>query len=446
MIKINNHNIYKLENKLTNFNLDKINDSLLFKTILDYKDKYNSLKGDVEFLEFLDKIIHPISFYVCINIDGDLFLTQSIENNNDLEICQIYLTNCSTVNKLTYDKTMWFKTYLNSEISDEQFYIDFNKMIKDTISNHIFQIKYDLIKHNYFNLSFLSEYHCFINLLDDFELIDIVNDIGKEDNIFIDNDDFVGVFTAPILKDKIIEVLNLIVKKINFKSIFLNFPDLYFDYINISGPNLIGNVLKADIKNIIIDNDKILRFNNIKDNLLKHLKANLNIPIMYKYILYIYILYGLENKLFSKQEIYLLEKNQLFLEIMNNDYMQINLQELLAKNNFKLTQKLNYKNSSFLKKEIDYPIELINPIYEITKQKFINHKILVLFEVINNLIVYKSSTILVKDPYFFYDFTENQFKDEFLKYSNIFAKYFKYPEKELINLIKTSLKIDNLII
>lgn len=446
MIKINNHNIYKLENKLTNFNLDKINDSLLFKTILDYKDKYNSLKGDVEFLEFLDKIIHPVSFYVCINIDGDLFLTQSIENNNDLEICQIYLTNCSTVNKLTYDKTMWFKTYLNSEISDEQFYIDFNKMIKDTISNHIFQIKYDLIKHNYFNLSFLSEYHCFINLLDDFELIDIVNDIGKEDNIFIDNDDFVGGFTAPILKDKIIEVLNLIVKKINFKSIFLKFPDLYFDYINISGPNLIGNVLKADIKNIIIDNDKILRFNNIKDNLLKHLEANLNIPIMYKYILYIYILYGLENKLFSKQEIYLLEKNQLFLEIMNNDYIQINLQELLAKNNFKLTQKLNYKNSSFLKKEIDYPIELINPIYEITKQKFIDHKILVLFEVINNLIVYKSSTILVKDPYFFYDFTENQFKDEFLKYSNIFAKYFKYPEKELINLIKTSLKIDNLII
>ena len=443
MIKINNHNIYKLENKLTNFNLDKINNSLLFKTMLDYKDKYNSLKGDVEFLEFLDKIIHPISFYVCINIDGDLFLTQSIENNNDLEICQIYLTNCSTVNKLTYDKTMWFKTYLNSEISDEQFHIDFNKMIKDTISNHIFQIKYDLIKHNYFNLSFLSEYHCFINLLGDFELIDIVNDIGKDDNIFIDNNDFMG---APILKDNIVDVLNLIVKKIKFKSIFLKFPDLYFDYINISGPTLIGNVLKTDIKNIIIDNDKILRFNNIKDNLLKHLEANLNIPICYKYILYIYILYGLENKLFSKQEIYLLEKNQLFLEIMNNDYIKINIQELLTKNNFKLTQKLNYKNSSFLKKEIDYPIELINPIYEITKQKFINHKILVLFEVINNLIVYKSSTILVKDPYFFYDFTENQFKDKFLNYSNIFAKYFKYPEKELINLIKTSLKIDNLII
>lgn len=443
MIKINNHNIYKLENKLTNFNLDKINDSLLFKTILDYKDKYNSLKGDVEFLEFLDKIIHPISFYVCINIDGDLFLTQSIENNNNLEICQIYLTNCSTVNKLTYDKTMWFKTYLNSEISDEQFYIDFNKMIKDTISNHIFQIKYDLIKHNYFNLSFLSEYHCFINLLDDFELIDIVNDIGKVDDIFIDNDDFMG---TPILKDNIVDVLNLIVKKIKFKSIFLKFPDLYFDYINISGPTLIGNVLKTDINNIIIDDDQIIRFNNIKDNLLKHLEANLKIPIRYKYILYIYILYGLENKLFSKKEIYLLEKNQLFLEIMNNDYIQINLQELLAKNNFKLTQKLNYKNSSFLKKEIDYPIDLINPIYEITKQKFIDHKILVLFEVINNLIVYKSSTILVKDPYFFYDFTENQFKDEFLKYSNIFAKYFKYPEKELINLIKTSLKIDNLII
>ena len=62
MIKINNHNIYKLENKLTNFNLDKINNSLLFKTMLDYKDKYNSLKGDVEFLEFLDKIIHPIKY------------------------------------------------------------------------------------------------------------------------------------------------------------------------------------------------------------------------------------------------------------------------------------------------------------------------------------------------------------------------------------------------
>ena len=443
MIQINNHNIYKLENKLINFNLEKINDNSLFKTILDYKDKYNALKDDVEFLEFLDKIIHPISFYVCINIDGDLFLTQSIENNNDLEICQIYLTNCSTVNKLTYDKKMWFKTYLNSEISDEQFHIEFNNMIKDTISNHIFQIKYDLIKHNYFNLSFLSEYHCFINLLDDFELIDIVNDIGKDDNIFIDNNDFMG---TPILKDNIVDVLNLIVKKIKFKSIFLKFPDLYFDYINISGQTLIGNVLKTDINNIIIDDDQIIRFNNIKDNLLKHLEANLKIPIIYKYILYIYILYGLENKLFSKKEIYLLEKNQLFLEIMNNDYIQINLKKLLAKNNFKLTQKLNYKNSSFLKKEIDYPIELINPIYEITKQKFINHKILVLFEVINNLIVYKSSTILVKDPYFFYDFTENQFKDEFLKYSNIFAKYFKYPEKELINLIKTSLKIDNLII
>lgn len=430
---------------------------------------YNSLINIkfnyIEYKKIIKKFKNHINYYYRCNKPNSLLLSLGLDNNGDVVFYlkyknrdDIYINVYENKNKkyniktiLTIDinqliknnslfNTEWFiKDNQKSELElYEKMTLEINSYIKERIEHILVDIKKDYLEQdNRINIFMLTKYNFILNMLNDIELIDIINNVSINENIF-DSDHY--------LDNKSMKTVQEMINKMENNYIFLNLPEPFF--------RLTHNPFKSDI---IVNNDFIRTISKGEKYTEKFIQAiksyisamDVGIPFKtYNLNFYILVVYGLYQNLFNKKELTKLEEYGIFKEIMNSLNFNINLPKLLHNNNFKLTKEMEhiFKFNTYSVDNVIYPEKLLKPkmILNHTYEDLDSNKLYKLgyfIKMLNVLIkyhnVYIQTSLSEKECFQL----KNDIKDYILPNLEFFPEFSDLEEGELAYLIEEKLHL-----
>ena len=437
-----------------NYVFDKVYNSLI-------NIKFNY----VEYKKIIKKINNHINYYYRCNKYNNLLLSLGLDNNGDVIFFLKYKNrndlyiyvyehknkeyNIRTILTVDINQLINHSSLFNTEclIKDnkdselelyEKITLEINSYIKERIENILVEIKKDYLEQdNIINIFMLTKYNFILNMLNDIELIDIINNVSINENIF-DSDHY--------LDDKAMKTVQEMINKMENNYIFLNLPEPFF--------RLTHNPFKSDI---IVNNDFIQTISTGEKYTEKFIQAkksyisamDIGIPFKtYNLNFYILVVYGLYHNLFNKKELIKLEEYGIFKEIMNSLNFNINLPKLLNNNNFKLTKEMEhiFKFNTYSVDNVIYPEELLKPkmilsnTYEDLDSNKL-HKLTYFIKMLNVLIKYHSLYVQTSLSERECSQLKNDIKNYILPNLEFFPEFSDLKEGELAYLIEEKLYV-----
>ena len=383
--------------------VDKIDYDQFIELVSEHKIDYTALITDIEvFNKFYNKIIE---FYIKLNKDAELYLDSDKYTGSFLTI---------TVN-LTTDNM--FTQFLKGDLTKDEFKIKLKKRVAKYIADKLSETKQKMLEQYNLNLrSILEDYDDLVYLLDTDYFLDKVRE------------DYRSALSNHNTKSKLFRYLK------NYED---DFGISYIIRINdLIDKFLILNFFKNK-KNLIHKENDTPYFNKEKDELFRYINSmpdqSLNI------CQYLLVVYGLYFKLFTKEELLLLEKNGILFEVLNHSNIN-DFALLLKKNDVELKEISSiiihsYESLDFLIS--NYPNNNLNIEYEfnsnhISDTYFIKELILLS----ECLVKYNTITIYT------FLISEKKILNYFKKYADIFAMKNNISEKEFLKLVEDKLFIE----
>jgi len=430
-----------------------------------YNNLINIKFNYVEYKKIIRKLKNHINYYYRCNKPDNLLFSLGLDNNgnvifflkyknrNDLYI-DVYehknkKYNIRTIltidiNELISNNSLFNTEWLitDNEKSELELYekitLEINSYIKERIEHILVDIKKDYLEQdNRINIFMLTKYNFILNILNDIELIDIINNVSINENIF-DSDHY--------LDNKSMKTVQEMINKMENNYIFLNFPKPFF--------RLTHNPFKSDI---IVNSDfiqKISKGEKYTERFIQAKKSyilamDMEIPFKtYNLNFYILVVYGLYQNLFNKKELTKLEEYGIFKEIMNSLNFNINLTKLLHNNNFKLTKEMEhtFKFNTYSVDNVIYPEKLLKPkmilsnTYEDLDSNHL-YKLSYFIKILNVLIKYHSLYIQTSLSEKEFSQLKNDIKDYILPNLEFFPEFSDLEEGELTYLIEEKLHL-----
>lgn len=443
MIKTNTSNKSRLDilnNFFKNAVIDEENieeSSIKIKKILNKLEIYSSKEEFKNY--FLEKNRDNLIFYICLDpINKNIVIEENSQiihqklNNQSLYLISRF---CFIKNKKLYendiDWTNWLISLLHKNITITELKEELSMFIKENIYKIFYNLKLSLFKQGS-NINFVSIANnpYLIYFLKDTDLIHIVNNKDKIINKLHPDD---------VNEDLFIRTFELILKKIKYKMIFINYGLLCHSDIKDNLYNKKSN--KLNIKEFLL-----MEYNNTFNSFFHQNKLNMfekksldNLHFL------LFILYGLEKKLFTKEELAFLEESKVLFSIKNNATLakfmkQKDINNLFKKNNIKLTKNIN----SIYRDDIVYPKKLITIEYTL-ECFYTNNEFYKLDELIklSKAVSIFGKVLCIKH---FKSTSYNKFiniKQELIDNAEVFAKINKISKKHFITNVKEKLVFED---
>lgn len=443
MIKIDKSNKVKFDILNIFFEKAVIDEVKLKKSSLKIKKILQELKlysGTEEFTNyFLEKNRQNLIFFICLDpINKNIVIEENSKiiyqklNNQSLYLISRF---CFIKNKQIYksdiDWTNWLISLLDKNITITELKEELTIFIKEKIYEVLHNLKLSLLKQGG-DINFVSIVNnpfllCFFN---DTDLIHIVNNKDEIINKLHPDDINEALF---------IQTFKLILQKINYKMIFINYGLLCHSDIKDNLYNKKSN--KLNIKEFLS-----MEYNNTFNSFFNQNKLNMfkknsldNLHFL------LFILYGLEKKLFTKEELAFLEESKVLFSIKNNATLtkfmkQKDINNLFKKNNIKLTKTIK----NIYRDDIIYPKKLITIEYTLecfyTNNEFDKlDELIKLSKAVSNF----GKVLCIKH---FKSTSYNKFiniKQELIDNAEVFAKINKISKKHFIANVKEKLVFED---
>lgn len=439
MLKVDKSNKVKFDILNIFFEKAVIDEVKLKKSSLKIKKILNELKlysGTEEFMNyFLEKNRQNLIFFICLDpINKNIVIEENSKiiyqklNNQSLYLISRF---CFIKNKKLYendiDWTNWLISLSHKNITITELKEELTIFIKEKIYEVLHNLKLSLLKQGG-NINFISIVNnpFLMYFLNDVDLIHIVNNKDKIINKL--HPDYVN-------ETLFIQTFKLILQKINYKMIFINYGLLCHSDIKDNLYNKKSNKLNVkELFKIEYSNTFNSFFNQNKLNMFKKNSLD-NLHFL------LFILYGLDKKLFTKEELAFLEKNKVLFAIKNNTTLakfikQKDINNLFKKNNIKLIKNINsiYRDDIFYPKNlitIEYTLECFNTNNEFCKLD----ELIKLSKAVSTF----GKVLCIKH---FKSTSYNKFiniKQELIDNAEVFAKINKISKKHFITNVKEKL-------
>lgn len=443
MIKIDKYNKVKFDILNIFFEKAVVDEVKLTKSSLKIKKILQELKlysGTEEFMNyFLEKNRQNLIFFICLDpINKNIVIEENSKiiyqklNNQSLYLISRF---CFIKNKKLYendiDWTNWLISLSHKNITITELKEELTIFIKEKIYEVIHNLKLSLLKQGGY-INFVSIVNnpfllCFFN---DTDLIHIVNNKDKIINKLHPDDVNEALF---------IHTFKLILTKLKYKMIFINYGLLCHSDIKDSLYNKKLN--KLNVKELFK-----IEYNNTVNSFFNQNKLKMFDKILLDNLHFLlFILYGLEKKLFTQEELSFLEESKVLFSIKNNATLakfmkQKDINNLLKKNNIKLTK--NIKN--IYRDDIVYPEKLITIEYTL-ECFYTNDEFYKLDELIklSKAISTFGKVLCIKH---FKSTSYNDFiniKQELIDNAEIFAKINKISKKTFYTNVKEKLVFED---
>ena len=245
------------------------------------------------------------------------------------------------------DWTNWLLSLINKNITNAELEEELSNFISQSIHKVINNLKLSLLKQggeiNFVSIANNPFLMCF---LDDTDLIHIVNNKNTIINKLHPDD---------VSQNLLLQTFDLILRKIKYKMIFINYGFVsYFD--------ITENLYNKKSKKLNVKEFFLMEYNTEFNSFFNQNKLKMfdNIQLDNFHFL-LFVLYGLEKKLFTKKELSFLEENKVLFAIKNDNrslgksFKKKDIDNLFKKNNIKLTKNIK----SFYIEKCFYPKNLI---------------------------------------------------------------------------------------
>lgn len=443
MIKIDKYNKVKFDILNIFFEKAVVDEVKLTKSSLKIKKILQELKlysGTEEFMNyFLEKNRQNLIFFICLDpINKNIVIEENSKiiyqklNNQSLYLISRF---CFIKNKKLYendiDWTNWLISLSHKNITITELKEELTMFIKENIYKVFYNLKLSLFKQEC-DISFVSIANnpYLIYFLNDTDLIQMVNNKDKIIN---------KVQPDEINEDLFIETFKLILRKIKYKMIFINYGLLcQFD--------ITDNLYNKKSNKLNIKEFFTMEYNNAFNSFFYQNKLKMFDKILLDNLHFLlFILYGLEKKLFTKEELAFLEESKVLFSIKNNATLakfmkQKDINNLFKKNNIKLTKNIN----SIYRDDIVYPKKLITIKYTL-ECFYTNNEFYKLDELIklSKAVSIFGKVLCIKH---FKSTSYNKFiniKQELIDNAEVFAKINKISKKHFITNVKEKLVFED---